>query len=475
MREFHSPRTQLFSVWRFRRIVLPVVTITFVYATLSLFMPGPGHYAVASAPSSAAAAVRTAPVRATPRRIVMAPERGPATASLRELFTPPPPAGPTQKTLAVGSGDTLMDLLVRNDVPRGDAHEAIAALRKVYDPRKLRPSHKITVFYQPGDEGAALFNGLSIQKDIVSSVRVSREENGYGATEKDRPTRTESRAFRGNIDGSLYLAAKAEGVPDAIILDIIKIYSFTTDFQRDIHAGDSFEVMYDTDVTADSGEIVPGHERVTYAKLTLSGQDIPFYYFENSAGDDDYYGPDGKGAKKPLMKTPIDGARISSGFGKRRHPVLGYTKMHKGVDFAAPSGTPIYAAGDGTIEKLGPYSSYGNYIRIRHSGGIRTAYAHMKGFKSGLKSGSRVKQGQVIGYVGTTGRSTGPHLHYEVMMSGKQVNPATIKISGGKSLAGKDLKKFKTQVAEADRDFRTLVEGRALASLAAPATRGRVQ
>jgi murein DD-endopeptidase MepM/ murein hydrolase activator NlpD len=153
------------------------------------------------------------------------------------------------------------------------------------------------------------------------------------------------------------------------------------------------------------------------------------------------------------MKTPIDGARISSGFGMRFHPILGYTKMHKGIDFAAPRGTPIYAAGDGTIEKAGKFSSYGNYVRIRHRAGLETAYAHMQGFHAGIRPGSRVKQGQVIGYVGTTGRSTGPHLHYEILIGGKQVNPAGVKLAGGRSLGGKELKGFRQVVGSRDAEF----------------------
>jgi murein DD-endopeptidase MepM/ murein hydrolase activator NlpD len=369
-----------------------------------------------------------------------------------------------EKVVAVSKGDTLMDLLVKNHVPRNEAHDAIQALSKVYDPRDLNPGSSITVFFhQEPSVPDAKFSGLQIEKDIVSTVTVNREGDGsFKADQADKEVHRTMNGFRGTIDGSLYVSAKAQGVPDSVILDLIKMYSWSVDFQRDIQEGDKFEVMYEDYVTAD-GDTVPGKGNVLYAKLTLGDNEMPYYRYEDKSGDVAYYDGKGQSAKKSLMQTPIDGARISSGFGMRRHPVLGYSKMHKGVDFAAPRGTPIYAAGDGKIEKMGPFSSYGNYVRIRHNNGISTAYAHMKGFKSGLKTGSRIKQGQVIGYVGTTGRSTGPHLHYEVMMNGKQVNPKAIKMATGKSLGGKELALFKGFVAQTNKQFDRLGESTAVA------------
>ncbi len=379
----------------------------------------------------------------------------------------------SKKTVAVGKGDTLMELLVRNNVPRSEAHEAIAALSKIYDPGDLNPGHEITVFFHQDPSIAdPAFSGLSIEKDTINTVIVNRSVDGsYSVDQEEKTVHRGLKAFKGRIDSSLYISAKAQNVPDAVILDLIKMYSWNVDFQRDIQGGDAFEVMYEEYATED-GEIVPGKGEIVYAMLDLSGNQMPYYRFEDSTGDVDYFDQEGKSAKRPLMKTPIDGARLSSGFGMRRHPVLGYSKMHKGVDFAAARGTPIYAAGDGTIEKLGKFSSYGNYIRIRHRGDIKTAYAHLNGYKSGLKSGSRVRHGQVIGYVGTTGRSTGPHLHYEVMVNGAQVNPNSIKLPTGKALAGKDLKAFQSMRAQNVQAFNSkLQKAPAVASLATPATR----
>jgi murein DD-endopeptidase MepM/ murein hydrolase activator NlpD len=372
----------------------------------------------------------------------------------------------SQKKVAIAKGDTLMDLLVKNSVPRNEAYEAIQALRKVYDPRALNPGHAITVyFHQDPAIADPTFSGLEIEKDVISSVRVSRDENGgYKADKEEKEVNSVLKGFSGKIDSSLYVSAKAQGVPDSVIIDLIRMYSWGVDFQRDIQTGDAFEVMYEQYQTAD-GAVVPGKGDIVYAKLTLSGNDMPFYLYKDSAGDADYFDETGQSAKKTLMKTPIDGARLSSGFGMRKHPVLGYSKMHKGVDFAAPRGTPIYAAGDGTIVRIGPFSSYGKYVKIRHRNGLETAYAHLNGFKAGLKSGSRVKQGQVIGYVGSTGRSTGPHLHYEVIMSGRQVNPNSIKLPTGKALAGADLKKFKSVVASLDSQFSKIGRNTAVASV----------
>lgn len=376
-------------------------------------------------------------------------------------------AGPVrQRVVSVTRGDTLMDILVKKAaVPNQDAFAAVEALRRVYDPRDLKPGRDIHVL---SDHGGG-FAGLEIARDPVSTVRVERAQDGnFVAGEQKKEVSTQMRGARGQINGSLFEAAAAQGLPADVVMNLIRMYSWSVDFQRDIQPGDSYEVMFEQ-VTTEDGQLVPGKGEVVYAKLQLSGKDFPLYRF-GKGEDSDYYEPDGKSARKALMKTPIDGARLSSGFGMRRHPVLGYSKMHKGIDFAASTGTPIYAAGDGTIEKIGRFSSYGNYVRIRHNNDIKTAYAHMKGFKSGLKSGSRVRQGDVIGYVGTTGRSTGPHLHYEIMMNGAQVNPMKVKVVQGKALKGKELAALKSVVTETNERFAALnVKSADVAAVAAPA------
>jgi murein DD-endopeptidase MepM/ murein hydrolase activator NlpD len=196
-----------------------------------------------------------------------------------------------------------------------------------------------------------------------------------------------------------------------------------------------------------------GYGDIKYARLITADNDIALYRYEDNDGNVDYFDRNGKSTKNSLMKTPVDGARMSSGYGMRRHPVLGYDKMHKGVDFAAPTGTPIYAAGDGVVEKAARWGGYGNYVKIRHNSSLKTAYAHMHSIK--VKAGTRVKQGQIIGTVGTTGRSTGPHLHYEVLMGGKQVDPRGVNVPVGEELRGASLKKFKDTIGVYEVEFST--------------------
>ena len=243
------------------------------------------------------------------------------------------------------------------------------------------------------------------------------------------------------ITQSLYKAASKEKIPANIIIEFARIYGFQVDFQRDIKKRDSFQILYEVFVD-DSGKVIE-MGNILYANLKLSGENNSLYYFdkENSKG---HYDKDGKSVKKALMKTPINGARLSSPFGMRKHPIDGFNKMHKGTDFAAPKGTPIMASGDGIIKKAGWCGGGGNCIVIKHNSTYKTVYAHMSKFASGIRSGVRVKQAQIIGYVGSTGKSTGPHLHYEVIVNGKRINSQKLKLPSGKILKGDERKLFET-------------------------------
>ena len=254
----------------------------------------------------------------------------------------------------------------------------------------------------------------------------------------------EERIFvSGEIKTSLYEAMKQTGLSELIITEIIRIYSFDVDFQRDIYEGDYFEALF-TRRKNDQGKTVQ-IEDPEY--LVLSSRGTPLIYYLYSTEEfSEYFDENGKGMTKSLMKTPINGARLSSSYGMRKHPISGYNKMHKGVDFAAPTGTPIFAAGNGVVEFAGKNGGYGNYIRIRHDSTYKTAYAHLNGFKKGIYGGVRVKQGDVIGFVGSTGRSTGPHLHYEIIVNGQQVNPATLKLPSGRKLNDQQLEELKKLV-----------------------------
>ena len=246
---------------------------------------------------------------------------------------------------------------------------------------------------------------------------------------------------------SLYQAAIDEKIPANTIIDFARIYGFQVDFQRDIRKQDKFQIMYEIFLN-EKNEIVETGE-ILFANLKLSGQDNSLYYFDNEENEG-HYDKNGKSVKKALMKTPINGARLSSPFGMRKHPIDGFNKMHKGTDFAAPMGTPIMASGDGVIKKAGWCGGGGNCVKIKHNSTYQTVYAHMSKFARGIKPGVRVKQGQTIGYVGSTGKSTGPHLHYEVIVNGKKVNSQKLKLPSGKVLKGKERKLFETNKIKLD-------------------------
>ncbi len=246
---------------------------------------------------------------------------------------------------------------------------------------------------------------------------------------------------------SLYKAATDEKIPANIIIEFARIYGFQVDFQRDIRKKDKFQIMYEIFLN-DKDEIIETGE-ILFANLKLSGQDNGLYYFDKE-GSEGHYDKNGKSVKKALMKTPINGARLSSSFGMRKHPIDGYNKMHRGTDFAAPTGTPIMASGDGVVKKAGWCGGGGNCVKIRHNSTYQTVYAHMSKFARGIKAGVRVKQGQTIGYVGSTGKSTGPHLHYEVIVNGKKVNSQKLKLPSGKILKGKQRKLFETSKIKLD-------------------------
>ncbi|MDH3474113.1 MAG: M23 family metallopeptidase [Rhodospirillales bacterium] len=378
------------------------------------------------------------------------------------------------KEVEVGRGDTLMALLVDAGAERRDAHNAITALSEEFSPRELKPGQAIRLAFAAtgatADDAATLrLVSLSLQPGPEREVVVARHplEGGFEARSIARPLDRALNAGRGTIVSSLFIAGQEANVPGPVMIELIRAFSFDVDFQREIQKDDSFEVLYET-FTDINGELAKTGE-VLYAALTLSGSRVELYRFTPESGRTDYFGPQGQSVRKTLMRTPIDGARISSGYGKRKHPVLGYTKMHRGTDFAAPRGTPVYAAGDGVIEKAGRNGSYGKYVRIRHNGTYKTAYAHLNGYAKGIRGGQRVKQGQVIAYVGSTGRSTGPHLHYEVHVNGKQANPLRIKLPSGEKLKGGDLEAFQAARIELEQLYAQTLRGTLIAAKPCPA------
>ncbi|MEP3247113.1 MAG: M23 family metallopeptidase [Sneathiella sp.] len=375
------------------------------------------------------------------------------------------------KTVSVGRGDTLMKVLTRAGADPQESHQAITALSEVFDPRRLKVGQNVTLNFdmsaeQPDNAASSVsLVSISLNQDVDRQVAAIRTpDNNFQVKETVISLDKQMARAGGVIENSLFLAAAEAGLPTKVILDLIRIFSYDVDFQREIQTGDSFEVYFERYVDENGQPLKEG--RIQWASMTLSGTEISLYRFKTSDdGFTDYYSANGQSVRKTLMRTPIDGARLTSGFGKRRHPILGYTKMHRGADFGARRGTPIMAAGNGTVEMAGRNGAYGNYVRIRHTGVYKTAYAHMKGFAKGIRKGKRVKQGQIIGYVGSTGRSTGPHLHYEVHKNGRQINPLSVKLPAGRKLKGKTLAQFKSFTRQMDKAIAALPLNKQVASL----------
>lgn len=377
-------------------------------------------------------------------------------AATDDLVDIEPSAGLSVRTLAVRAGDTIGRLLADAGVPSDIASSAIQALRGVWDPRDLKPRHEITITLAPsaGDADKRDLRGIKLQAGIDRDVIVSRTADGFVARAEERAlTRSLTRAS-GTIEDSLYASAVKAGVPPPVLVEIIRAFSYDIDFQRDIHVGDRFEVMFESVFREDGTPIAYGPP--LYAAVSTAGDLLQLYRYTPESGATDYFNGKGEGVKKALLRTPVDGARLTSSFGARRHPVLGFTRMHRGVDFGAASGTPIYAAGDGVIAHAGPKGHYGNYVEIRHTSEYSTAYGHLSRFANGLRARARVRQGQVIGYVGSTGLSTGPHLHYEVHRNSTQVNPLNVKFPAGEKLEGNDLKRFRVALANIEHQFASI-------------------
>jgi len=371
---------------------------------------------------------------------------------------PAVPAGPKEETIEIGKGDTLAGVLNEAGLSAEDSHRAVESLRGHYDPRRLRPGQKLHIRYDPLDDQGSNYQFVAMQfdKDPLELVTLTRGTgDNFETSVEKRDVEERVHGKKARIQTSLYGSALKAGIPASVIAEAIRAYSWDVDFQRDIKQGDSLEVMYSQNETSEGVKVGGGN--ILYANLVVGGNRIPVYRYKNEFGDDEFYKEDGSSVRKALLKTPIDGARLSSGFGYRRHPVLGYNKLHKGTDFAAPRGTPIFAAGSGVVEMAGPFSSYGNYVRIRHNGEYKTAYAHMQRFAPGIKSGQRVKQGQVIGYVGTTGRSTGPHLHFEVLKNNTQINPQGVKMQDSEKLKGPALVAFKARIGDLKQQYSQLM------------------
>ena len=350
-----------------------------------------------------------------------------------------------EKTIAVSSGDTLLNILRNAGLSGAESYRVIDVLQDVYDPRTLRQGQELTLTFDRGfGQRDAIFQGFRLKLGPDREVQLVNCPNlGLMARNFSLNLETRPATATAEIRSSLYQAAVDADVPIDVLMQVIRAYSFDVDFQRDIRPGDAIEVMYEEKIDGNEHVIKTGS--VLYASLHTRGNGLPIYRYEAMDGEVDFYDADGKSVRKTLMVTPIDGARISSGYGMRRHPIRGYNRMHRGLDFAAPTGTPIMAAGSGVVEYAGRNGAYGHYVRLRHPNEYHTVYAHMSRYGGGIRSGARVEQGDIIGYVGATGEATGPHLHYEVLHRGRHVNPSTVRTPPGRTLEGEEHERFKVE------------------------------
>lgn len=370
------------------------------------------------------------------------------------------------EALKVQRGDSLTSILKRAGIEGRQVHAALRSLRGVYDPRGLRAGQELTVTSATRTDRPAHLLSVAFDLNFDHQLLITRDADGGFTTKKvEQAKRRELMHREGEIKASLYLSTKRAAVPGSVTDRLIRLFSWDVDFQRDLRRGDRFETLYE-EVTLEKDENRIKGELV-YAGLTVRGELLDAYLYSPDGGRPTYYDHKGRSLRKFLLRTPIDGARLSSGFGMRKHPILGYSRMHKGTDFAAPRGTPVYAGGSGKVEVARRNGGYGNYVRLRHSKTFTTAYAHLNKFGKGIKQGARVRQGQVIGYVGTTGRSTGPHLHYEVLKNGKQINPMRMKHPPATQLTGTELEAFKQEVAKIDAKRAELAREQRLVSQAA--------
>tara|TARA_Y100001935_G_scaffold164983_1_gene135698 strand:- start:1557 stop:2855 length:1299 start_codon:yes stop_codon:yes gene_type:complete len=346
------------------------------------------------------------------------------------------------------SGDTYQSIINKIQIDNIEEKKILAAIKKEKSLKVLKINQKFN--FKIDNMLSKKVLEFTIETDKKNEILFTKLNDNQGfISEKIKKNFKKKITYKETIiTESLYNSAIKLGIKPNIIIEFARLYGFQVDFQRDIWKNDSFQIIYEEFINEDNKIVDTGE--IIFANLNLQDTDLQLYKHEYEKNKVDYFDENGKSIKKTLMKTPINGARLSSSYGKRKHPILGYTKMHTGTDFAAPKGTPIMASGDGKITKAGWCGGGGNCVKIKHNNKYQTVYAHMSKFGKGIKKGVRVKQGQIIGYVGSTGMSTGPHLHYEVIENGKKVNSQKLKLPSGKILKGNDRKKFEVAKIKID-------------------------
>lgn len=354
---------------------------------------------------------------------------------------------PQNVPVKVQPGETLESAVRRAGVAPAEAKQAVDALAQSMDTVHIKAgmAFEAAIARPRTERGPARLIGLSLRTGPASALTLSRTFDGaLRLRELDEKIREDVAVADGQIEGSLYESAARLGATPTVTAQVVKLFAHKLDFQRDIQPGDAFKLVFDRKVTESGRTIETGD--LDYAEV----RGVKFYRFERAGGDVEYFDEFGKNIKGFLLRTPVDGARITSLFGIRKHPVLGYTRAHQGIDFGAGTGTPILAAGDGVVLEARRWGGYGNWLRIRHSGGWDTGYGHISRYAAGVRPGMHVRQGQVVAFVGATGLATGPHLHYEVWQNNLRVNPLAAKVPQGTVLAGGELAQFRAQKAHID-------------------------
>ena len=342
-------------------------------------------------------------------------------------------------TIIVNDNETFEKIIKNIDLPESEINKVLEDVSKIKHLNRVYKNQKISIKIDRKTPNKIL--EFSIERSKTKKMLFTRNFSLDTFNHKEVVTKLKKIEVykEGEIISSLYSKAIELGIKPNIIIEFARIYGFQIDFQRDIWKNDSFQILYENYLDENGKILETGN--IIYANLILQGKEYPLYLFKKGKTSD-HFDEFGKSIKKSLMKTPINGARLSSSFGMRKHPILGFNKLHKGTDFAAPKGTPIMASGDGKVTRARWCGGGGNCVKIKHNSTYSTVYAHMSKFARGIKEGVRVKQGQIIGYVGSTGMSTGPHLHYEVIENGKKINSQTLKLPSGKILKGEDRKLF---------------------------------
>ncbi|RZI47133.1 peptidoglycan DD-metalloendopeptidase family protein [Candidatus Finniella inopinata] len=346
------------------------------------------------------------------------------------------------QTVEIRKGDTLGSLLAKFDISKQDIESLNKSLKGHLNPRDLKPGQAFSIQYKKDQQGVQLL-GAEFKPSLEYTVVCERNEKGQFKTQKNTvELKTVLKRVDGRINASFYSAALKLGIPAKVVKEAIKALSYSVNFQHGIKSGDPFELLYEQYEDAQGNSIKPGN--LKYISVVAKGQLHRIYSYAPAGNCAGYYNARGESVIRSLLQTPIDSSRmrVTSGFGSRVHPIKGFRRDHKGVDFGAPHGTAVMAAGDGVVLKAGYFGDYGNYVRIRHAGGYETVYAHLSKIASGTRIGASVKQGQVIGNVGATGLATGPHLHHEVILKNVHVNPQSVKALPTTHLATKDIQKF---------------------------------